>query len=59
LNDLPPINVFPTEDTKAAAFAETKTDKTYVTKKAIFKSYKLNSLGPTKFESWLDNLVPF
>ena len=24
LNDLPPVNVFPRDDTKAAAFAETK-----------------------------------
>ena len=47
-NDSPPFNVFPTDDTKAAAFAETKQTETMWQK--FYENYKLNSYEPKSKE---------
>jgi len=48
LNDLPPVNVFLTDDTKAAAFAETKQTKPMLQK--FYKFQKLNTSEPESKE---------
>lgn len=46
MNDLPPVNVFPTDDIKAAAFAETKQTKIMLQTLFNYESRKLNSSEP-------------
>ena len=55
LNDSPPVNVFRTDDTKAAAFAETKQTETMWQK--VYENYKLNSWEPESKEFWPHGLI--
>ena len=55
LNDSPPVNVFPTDDTKAAAFAETKQTETM--RQKFYENYKSNSWEPESKEFWPHGLI--